>query len=702
MSKLLKYDNIFNSKRRNGAASLGAPDPFIYRFNGSYYLICTRDRGLVMMKSDDLINFQYVNEDGIVSEDKSIAFAYAPELSYLDGYFYITASPSGNGHYIYRSENICGPYVLYKDNFNELIDGSFYIDTDESKYFLRATETGIAAKKFKEDDSLSDFELFSDDSFYFNNTIIGNWTEGPYMLKRYGYYYLTYTGTHFLSDAYRVVYSSGKSFSEDGLSFKGTTLLSTTNDFYGLGHSMTFLGPDLDSYYIAYHNMTKSGNRYLNISRLVFDDYGNMMTNGAYVKDNPGFRRPIFEKYVDESNYISNEVFENKRFTVEYNFKGSNVKLYLAYVDSNNYQYIVVNNGLKIVNYCNGNSDILLDLDLNSLGNPNVFHCLRLQYYNKKATIYLDNVEIVNKTSINVNKGKIGFVNNEFIGSYLAYSIASFGSSDKDIVKKDEFYISNCNKKNDNYITKFRISEDGCYMIYLHANKKTILKNIFIDNNLMKEDVSSLIDNTLLFNVSLKKGIHKISFLCDRISSDLKIKIVKCEDNPIINIDNFLENSNIYHRYLKVSTGIYLENDRNAIISKNKYSDFSLSTNIKLIGNPQIKDRFVGLIACCNNYSKSNEFENGYSLQGYMLVIDRNYAYVIDANYYHSKVLKKYALNGKREMELKVVKTLTSINFYVDDELIYNLDGNKYISGYCGIYNHHVSAVFRKFDLKNN
>ena len=116
----------------------------------------------------------------------------------------------------------------------------------------------------------------------------------------------------------------------------------------------------------------------------------------------------IFEKYVDESNYISNEVFENKRFTVEYNFKGSNVKLYLAYVDSNNYQYIVVNNGLKIVNYCNGNSDILLDLDLNSLGNPNVFHCLRLQYYNKKATIYLDNVEIVNKTSINVNKGKIG------------------------------------------------------------------------------------------------------------------------------------------------------------------------------------------------------------------------------------------------------------------------------------------------------
>ena len=52
--------------------------------------------------------------------------------------------------------------------------------------------------------------------------------------------------------------------------------MSLKDNFYGLGHSSTFLGPNLDSYFITYHDMNPDGVRTFNISRLLFSN--NMMT----------------------------------------------------------------------------------------------------------------------------------------------------------------------------------------------------------------------------------------------------------------------------------------------------------------------------------------------------------------------------------------------------------------------------------------
>ena len=50
--------------------------------------------------------------------------------------------------------------------------------------------------------------------------------------------------------------------------------------------------------------------------------------------------------------------------------------------------------------------------------------------------------------------------------------------------------------------------------------------------------------------------------------------------------------------------------------------------------------------------------------------------------------------------ELTDLTSHTYYDVYLDNELIYKLDNsNKYISGNCGIYNYHVSAIFRKFYL---
>lgn len=698
------YNNIFNNKKINGDVSLGAPDPFIYKYNGLYYLICTRHKGLVMMYSKDLIYWEYVNDKGgIVSGDENIIDAFAPELTYFNGYFYIVASPSGNGHYIWRSTDICGPYEKCQDQFNELIDGSFFIDTDGNKYFLRATETGIVSKRFKENDKITSFKLFEDDCFYFNDTIIGNWTEGPFMLKRYGTYYLTYTGTHFLSDAYRVDYSSGNSYKEDGLEYRGTALLSTSNEFYGLGHSMSFVGPNLDSYYIAYHNMSSNGNRFLNISRLVFDEAGNMLVNGVKVKNNPAIQRPNYECYVEKSEFYSEEYFNKKAFSVEFNFKGKNTKLYLSYINGENNQYMkLVDEGIKFIDCENGIEQEILNCKLKGLTNLEAFHSIRLQYKNSKIVVYLDNIEIINKANFKVKKGHIGFVNNELPKAYLAYSYYSFGSSDIETIKEEEFFVDNCLNEKDDYKTFFEINESSRYMIYVNSSKKTMFKDICIDGKKIKESIVTYQDNNLVETIELKKGIHSISFICPRKSKKLKFKIVKCDIEPLINMDNIFEESNVYWRYLLTEdNGIYLENDRNAIISKHKYTNFRMSALMDLIGNPELVHRFVGLIACCNNYSKSNGFENGYSLQGYMLVLDRNFAYVIDSNYAHFKVLKKCKLNGKRKFELAICKTENDISFYIDNVKIYELcASNKYISGHCGIYNYHASAIFKEYKLE--
>ena len=87
------YNNIFNSKRVNGSVSLGAADPFIIKVNGYYYLTCTKSDGLILMKSFDLIHWENVNEDGVVGVDETLKHAYAPEICYMDGYFYAVASP---------------------------------------------------------------------------------------------------------------------------------------------------------------------------------------------------------------------------------------------------------------------------------------------------------------------------------------------------------------------------------------------------------------------------------------------------------------------------------------------------------------------------------------------------------------------------------------------------------------------------------
>ena len=105
-------------------------------------------------------------------------------------------------------------------------------------------------------------------------SVNGGWTEGGMVVYHHGYYYMTYTGNHVLSPSYRILYGvSDKSpVSFDGAMDNNPLLISTEEAVFGIGHSSTVKGPDLDSYYIVYHSLVNTlPNRNMNIDRIWFN-----------------------------------------------------------------------------------------------------------------------------------------------------------------------------------------------------------------------------------------------------------------------------------------------------------------------------------------------------------------------------------------------------------------------------------------------
>ena len=271
----------------------GIGDPYIMRFNGTYYLyVPTKDSemGLKAWKSLNLVDWVPCQGEGLelsfVSMDPITNHAYPIGMFYYDGTFYMSTSPYGKGHYILSSKSPEGPFVAF-DNINHKldIDGRFFVDDDEQVYFVSTADAwnkGIRLTKV----SIINNQMVFNNEIYLTNSIIHPWTEGPDLFKRDGKYYLTFTGSCVVSEGYRISYAVADSMEDfKNNNFKEPDnlpliLACDNNDaFEGLGHNGVVMGPDMDSYYVVYHNLNNiSGpNRSLNIDRLFFN--GSEMTS---------------------------------------------------------------------------------------------------------------------------------------------------------------------------------------------------------------------------------------------------------------------------------------------------------------------------------------------------------------------------------------------------------------------------------------
>ncbi len=267
------------------ADDYGIGDPFVMRWNGMYYLYASSKEDRVRVyTSRDLINWEY---KGWCTEGSDVYFASAPEVTYWRGDFYMVTSPGGGGHYILKSDDPLGVFRPVTKNFGYVIDGAFWTQDNGDLYMLFPEDWLIKQVKLNPETMLPDNIKVS------TGATLRHWTEGPGLIRRGDWHFLTFTGNHVCSPGYKVAYASrkGDAIGQYLQPVDSTLLVQSVlgEEFKGLGHSSNVVGPDLDSIYTPYHSLVSLAGpaRLYNLDRL--------LTNGGvmYSTGPTNFPMPI-------------------------------------------------------------------------------------------------------------------------------------------------------------------------------------------------------------------------------------------------------------------------------------------------------------------------------------------------------------------------------------------------------------------------
>ena len=288
-------------------------DPTIRKFGDTYYIYATTDgTGNGYGPAQVWVSKDFVNWKNIVMNWPTTEVVWAPD---------VVQQPDGTFRYYYcepcninigESKTPIGPWhnILGKDDavmvpdryiHNVItLDPQLFRDDDGSDYLYFTTwgiykgfgcgvaklatqpHGGGSARYWREE---KPFPIAAD-SFFAEKRLIPNTElkdifEAPFVFKRNGIYYFTYSSGSCHTDTYRVQYAISKVGPMGPFTYKGE-LLTTNEDetVHGPGHH-SILEQD-GRYYIVYHrhNNPKSAhgfNRQVCIDELLFDEEGNIL-----------------------------------------------------------------------------------------------------------------------------------------------------------------------------------------------------------------------------------------------------------------------------------------------------------------------------------------------------------------------------------------------------------------------------------------
>jgi beta-xylosidase len=164
------------------------------------------------------------------------------------------------------SKSPLGPFIPQGGFlFESTIDGHIYFEGDKMYiYYVTWREGhtyGIWGCEMKDDYRVPDLQtercLIVPDKPYEQN--MGNVTEGPYMLKRDGVYYLTYSGCGYESEKYCVCYATSSSPLGEFVKYKNNPILIGDGvNASGTGHHCFVESPE-GELLIVYHRHNKPG-----------------------------------------------------------------------------------------------------------------------------------------------------------------------------------------------------------------------------------------------------------------------------------------------------------------------------------------------------------------------------------------------------------------------------------------------------------
>jgi beta-xylosidase len=304
-------------------------DPTIRRFGDTWYLYATTDgTGNGYGPAQVWVSKDFVNWQNIIMNWPTSEVVWAPDvIQAADGtyrYFYCQPcqlhegsglSPVGPWTNVMGAEDA----VLVPDRFvhNAItLDGQTFVDDDGQTYLYFGTwgiykgfGCGVARLG-------SDLKSFTDKKLI-PNTEITDFFEAPYVFKRGGTYYFTYSSGSCHDESYRVQYATSTVGPMGPYEYKGC-ILQTNDDktVHGPGHH-SILEQDGHYYIVCHrHNLPRSAhgfNRQICIDELTFDAEGNILTV------EPTHGAPLISSYlVPRISHLENLAFGAKATASSY------------------------------------------------------------------------------------------------------------------------------------------------------------------------------------------------------------------------------------------------------------------------------------------------------------------------------------------------------------------------------------------------
>ena len=444
--------------------SLG--DPYIMKYRGYFYLYVSADnRNIYCWRTKDLVEW---SEPYICCTDETTAVAYAPEVIYWNGLFYMCTSPRGGGHYLLTSESPTGPFVHQTGNLGRDIDGSMFIDDDGMRYFYHAHHGGIRGCTMPEPLTLGD-------DIDLHCGMCGQWTEGPCVFKRNGLYYLLYTGNHVLTNGYRIDYAISGTSPLAGFhpqSEQNPILVDAETPMHkALGHGTAFVGPDLDTYFFCYHNLQDNKTRrLLNFERIAWNGDRLMMTGPTdWEQDKPlvaaadyferdtigqqwtfakGGKWSIVDRDLLRQSKVRGRhtaIFQTmpyNDYTAEFTLRSATgltgrCGALFSYVDRQNYSLAVINvaeRKFEILSYAGGVIVLHECCDLPREFDPRCWHSIRIEKKDNCLKVFIDGMCKVQLTTFTYG-GRVGYVTQDCAADfgYIAVSPYVGGSAVRDV-----------------------------------------------------------------------------------------------------------------------------------------------------------------------------------------------------------------------------------------------------------------------------
>ncbi len=262
-------------------------DPHVIRVKGVYYLYATtHTRGYEVFTSTNLVDWEL---KGLAFQDPR-GGDWAPDVFHFergDGKFYLyytdnheaAESPRRKQIGVAVAESPLGPFTDLTTLASPAIDAHLFQDEDGKLYLyyvdLAAGFKILAqpmATPVKKEGAVTKV-IWPTEPWEKKS---GQVTEGPFMLKRQGMYYLMYSGTGADSPDYGIGYATASSPLGPFTKYAGNPIAGRGGKVLGPGHHCVVTGPD-GKLWLVYHQKWEdniSFHRFLAIDPLWFDDAG--------------------------------------------------------------------------------------------------------------------------------------------------------------------------------------------------------------------------------------------------------------------------------------------------------------------------------------------------------------------------------------------------------------------------------------------